>query len=67
MAERSGTQVTSVDLDTGESKTMIIRDDVCVIVDGTAYVSAVQDFPQAGTQVWTIKGRKGRSRKADGS
>lgn len=58
--KRSGTKVTSVDLDTGE--TQVIHNDVCVIVDGTAYVGGVQDFRKSGTQVWTIKGRLGRSR-----
>ncbi len=60
--KRSGTKVTSVDLDTGDTQEMVIRDDVCVVVDGTAYVAGVQDFRKSGTQVWTIKGRLGRSR-----
>jgi hypothetical protein len=59
----TGTRITSVDLATGESQTMTIHNDVCVIVDGTAYISGVNDFPQSGTQIWTIKGRLGRSKK----
>lgn len=49
-------EVTVRDTATGESETKTITDDVLVIVEGTAHVPSVQNYPTTGTQVWTIKG-----------
>ena len=54
-------RVTVEDLATGEKESREITDDVMVIVEGTANVSAIQNYPEKGTQVWTIKGIGGRS------
>lgn len=60
---QAGVRVTAEDLDTGETESRIIVDDVSIVTAGTCYVHGVQDWPQACTQVWTIKGRLGRGAK----
>lgn len=60
MAEHKGVKVTCEDLETGESDSVTIWDDVLVVTAGSAYIAGVQDYPAKGTQVYTIKGRGGR-------
>lgn len=63
MSTQQGIRITVEDLESGESETKVIRDDVMVVVHGTAHVSAVSDYPSSGTQQWTIKGiRRGGAR-----
>lgn len=54
-------EVTVRDTESGESETQTIENDVLVITAGTCYVSHVADYPAKGTQVYTIRGRGGRS------
>jgi len=54
-------EVTVRDTETGQSETQTITDDVLVITAGTCYISSVSDYPKSGTQVYTVKGRGGRS------
>lgn len=54
-------RVTVEDPTTGETETKEISNDVLVIVEGTAEVAGIQNYPTTGTQVWTIKGVGGRS------
>lgn len=54
-------RVTVEDLATGETETQQISNDVLVIVEGTAQVAGIQNYPATGTQVWTITGIGGRS------
>lgn len=54
-------EVTVRDTETGESETQTIENDVVVVTAGTCYVDGIQDFPTKGTQVYTVKGRGGRS------
>lgn len=54
-------RVTVTDTETGESETAEIDNDCIVITAGSCYVDGVQDYPTKGTQVYTIKGRGGRS------
>lgn len=54
-------EVTVRDTETGESETSTIENDVIVITAGTCHVAGVQDYPSKGTQIYTIKGRGGRS------
>lgn len=49
-------KVTVEDVETGDSETKTITDDVLVIVEGTAHVAGIQNYPKSKTQVWTIKG-----------
>lgn len=53
-------EVTVKDTETGESETQTIENDVVVITAGTCFVDHVADYPGAGTQIYTIKGRSGR-------
>lgn len=59
MGDKVGIKVTVEDLETGETASRVLVDDVLVLVTGTCYVDGVQDYPTSGTQVWTVKGRKG--------
>lgn len=54
-------QVTVTDTETGQSETQTIENDVIVVTAGTCVVAHVADYPTKGTQVYTIKGRGGRS------
>lgn len=51
-----GYRITVEDLETGESDTQILVDDVVVFTHGSCYVDGVQHWPAAGTSVWTVKG-----------
>jgi hypothetical protein len=51
-------KVTVEDTESGESSTATIENDVIVITAGTCHVDHVQDYPAAGTQIYTIKGRR---------
>lgn len=53
MAE--GTRVTCEDLATGETESVVIRDNHVVITDGNRYVSNTQVYPGGGTTVVTIR------------
>lgn len=53
-------KVTVEDLQTGDVETQVISNDVLVIVEGTAFVDGVADYPTTGTQVWTVKGLGGK-------
>lgn len=55
MAE--GTRVTCTDLTTGESESVVIKDNHVVITDGRAYVANTQVYPAGGTTVVTIRTR----------
>ncbi|HEV2780384.1 MAG TPA: hypothetical protein VGX25_13425 [Actinophytocola sp.] len=59
MADR-GLRITVEDLQTGETDSRAIVNDVCVIVHGTCHITHVQDHPRTGTQVITVKGRGSR-------
>jgi len=50
-------QVTSTDLGTGESETVVITDDYVLTCAGSCYVSSAVAYKN-GTQVLTIKGRR---------
>jgi hypothetical protein len=52
-----GTRVTCEDLETGETQSVIIRDDYVVICDGRAYVDGIQAWGKSGTQQITVKKR----------
>lgn len=52
-------RVTVVDLETGDTESSEIADDVMVIVHGTAAVDSIQNYAAKGKQVWTISGIKG--------
>ena len=54
-------EVTVRDTETGTSETQTIENDVIVITSGTCHIASVQDYPAKGTQIYTIKGRGGRS------
>lgn len=54
-------EVTVRDTESGESETQTIDNDVIVVTAGTCYVDGIQDYPTKGTQIYTIKGRGGRS------
>lgn len=54
-----GITVTARDNETGETMERTIYDDYVIVVAGSCHVASVQDHPGAGTQVLTIKGRKG--------
>ncbi|MGH8575604.1 MAG: hypothetical protein ACREXX_13935 [Gammaproteobacteria bacterium] len=56
----SGVLVVAIDLEGDDASQQVIVDDVSVVVAGTCFVAGVQNWPRAGTQVWTIKGRDGR-------
>lgn len=58
MTEDFGIRVTVEDLATGESESVVIRDDYVCIAAGSCYVSHTQVFPRSGTHQLTIKGRK---------
>lgn len=49
-------RVTVLDLETGDTETQEISNDVLVITEGTCEVAGVQNYPTTGTQVWTVKG-----------
>jgi len=51
-------RVTVEDTETGEIETAVIDNDVIVVTAGTCYVDGIADYPTAGTQVYTIKGRR---------
>jgi hypothetical protein len=51
-----GYRITVEDLETGESRSQILVDDVVVFTHGSCYVDGVQHWPAAGTSVWTVKG-----------
>jgi hypothetical protein len=53
-------RVTVTDLESGDTETQEITDDVLVIVEGRCQVGGVQSYAN-GTQVWTIKNAGGRS------
>lgn len=53
-----GTRVTCEDIATGESESVVIRDDYVVITDGKRYVANTQLHGGAGTAVITIKTKK---------
>lgn len=55
MPEDKGIKITTTDLETGESQSTVIHDDVVVTTAGRHYVAGVQKYPGTGTQVWTIK------------
>lgn len=58
----SAIEVTVKDLKTGESQTATIPlHEVLVITTGDCHIANVADYPTTGTQVYTIKGRGGRS------
>lgn len=54
-------EVTVRDTESGDTETQTIENDVLVITAGTCRIAHVQDYPAKGTQVYTIKGRGGRS------
>ena len=51
-------RVTVTDVQTGDTETAEIWNDVLVITAGSCYVDGIADYPTTGTQVYTIKGRK---------
>lgn len=52
--------VTVVDTETGESQTRTVpENDYFMLCTGTCYTADIQAYPQSGTHVITIKGRKG--------
>lgn len=53
-------RVTVTDLESGDTETKEISNDVLVITEGTCEVTNVQNYPAKGTQVWTIKGVGGK-------
>lgn len=56
-----GIEVTVRDTETGDTETQTVDNDVLVITAGTCYVDHIADYPTKGTQVYTVKGRGGRS------
>lgn len=56
MAE--GTRVMCEDLATGETESVVIKNDYVVITDGSRYVSSTQLHGGAGTAVITVKTEK---------
>lgn len=53
-------RVTVEDLASGDTETKEITNDVLVITEGTAEVTHIQNYPEKGTQIWTVKGIGGR-------
>lgn len=51
-----GTRVTCTDVETGESESVVIRDDYLLITDGRCYLDGVQTYAN-GTAVLTVKRR----------
>ncbi|VXB33833.1 hypothetical protein [Nocardioides sp. AX2bis] len=49
-------RITVEDTATGDTETTELTDDVLVIVEGSAHVTNVQNYPKSKTQVWTVKG-----------
>lgn len=53
----SGTRVTCIDIDNGDTKSAIITNDYIVVTDGNRYIASVQTHGN-GTHVVTIKTAK---------
>ena len=51
-------RVTVEDLATGETDSAEVTDDYIVICEGSCYVAHTNTYPQKGTHVLTIKGRR---------
>lgn len=54
MSEGSGTRVTALDIDAGDSESRVIKDDYDLVTDGDCYVHGVVTYPN-GTHVITVK------------
>lgn len=54
-AAAEGTRVTAKDLGSDDEESRVIRDDYCVIADGSCYVARVER-PEPGTHVITVRG-----------
>lgn len=63
----AGILVVVIDMEQDDAGQRVIVDDVSVVTAGACYVDGVSDYPTSGTQVWTIKGRGGRSSNRKGS
>lgn len=59
-AVRAGTEVTSRDLDAGQSQTVTIKDDYVLVTDGDCTVTGVQSYPESGTHVITVRNVGGK-------
>jgi hypothetical protein len=53
----SGTKVTCMDVDTGDSESAVICDDYVLVTDGNVYLDSVQKHAN-GTTVLTVKRRE---------
>ena len=52
-----GVRVTVEDLNTGQSESVIVKDNWVITTQGTCDVTSRQEYPKSGTTVLTIKKR----------
>lgn len=60
MSDGTGTEVTSRDLDSGDSQSVTIKDDYTLVTDGDCVVSHIAAYARAGTHVITIRNVGGK-------